>query len=48
MSEIEDGFIEGTNDVIPFIRENVKALMNASFDPSKATMAVLMGMPPIM
>jgi len=48
VSEVEDGFIEGVPDIIVFLRENIKALFKAACDPSKAAMAVMMGVPPIM
>ena len=49
ISEIEDGFIEeGMTDIIPFIRENMKALLKASCPPANYLMAELMGIPPIM
>ena len=48
IGEVEDGFIEGLNDILPFIQENLKALIRVSCDPSKAPMAEMMGVPPIM
>ena len=48
ISEIEDGFIDGINDIIPFIRDNMKALIKASSEPKNAAMAELMAVPPIM
>ena len=48
ISEIEDGFIDGMNDIVPFIRDNMKALIKASSEPKNAAMAELMAVPPIM
>ena len=46
ISEIEDGF-HNEEDIIPFLRENVKAAIRAGSEESKAMMAELMIMPPV-
>ena len=46
ISEIEDGF-HSEEDIIPFLRENVKAAIRAGSEESKAMMAELMIMPPV-
>ena len=46
IGEIEDGFYNA-EDVIPFLRENVKATIRAASEESKAMMAELMIMPPV-
>ena len=48
IEEIEDGFIEGMNDVLPFLKANVTAFVKAACDPRQAIMATVMGVPPIM
>ena len=39
VSENENGFIEGMNDLIPFLRENTKAMIRAISEPQQATAA---------
>ena len=48
VGDIEEGFIEGLNDVIPFLKENVSVIIKAATDPAKAALAAMMGVPPIM
>ena len=47
IGEIEDGFYNADEDVIPFLRENVKAGIGAASEESKRQMAEMMIMPPI-
>ena len=46
IGEIEDGFIE-TKDIVPFMRDNVKALVKAASEEKNALMAEMMVVPPI-
>ena len=46
IAEIEDGF-HNEEDIIPFLRENVKVAIRAGSEESKAMMAELMIMPPV-
>ena len=46
ISEIEDGFYNA-EDIIPFLRENVKAVIRAASEEGKAMMAELMIEPPV-
>lgn len=48
VSEIEDGFIEGLNDVLPFLKSNVTEFVKSACAPAQAIMATVMGVPPIM
>lgn len=48
ISEIEDGFINGLNDVLPFLKANVTAFVKSACDPRQAIMATVMGVPPVM
>jgi len=48
VEEIEDGFIDGLNDLLPFLKANVTAFVKAACDPARAIMATVMGVPPIM
>jgi len=48
IGEIEDGFIDGMNDVLPFIKENMKTMITEACDPKNAALAVMMALPPIM
>ena len=45
MEDVEDGFIDGLNDMLPFIKENVTALLKAASPPSKVGLVVAMGVP---
>ena len=47
IGEIEDGFYNADEDVIPFLRENIKAGIGAASEESKRQMAEMMIMPPI-
>ena len=48
ISEIEDGFIEGINDVLPWIKSQLEGLIMASAPPAQATMAKAMAVPQVM
>jgi hypothetical protein len=48
VEELEEGFIEGLNDVLPFLKANITPLVKAGCDPSKAAIAGVMATPPIM
>ena len=48
VEELEEGFIEGLNDVLPFLKANFTPLIKAGCDPSKAAIAGVMATPPIM
>ena len=47
IGEIEDGFYNA-EDIIPFLRENVKAVIRSISEEGKAMMAELMIEPPVM
>ena len=46
LSDIEDGFIDEKN-IIPFMRDNVKAIVKAGSTEQNALMAEMMVVPPI-
>lgn len=48
VEEIEDGFIEGMNDLLPFLRQNVVEIMTAMSDPKKVGLVVALGVNPVM
>jgi hypothetical protein len=47
VDELADVFEEGRLQVIPFLKENIKTILAASCDPSKAKLVVTMGTDPI-
>jgi hypothetical protein len=48
IDELGDYFEEGFTHVIPFLRENFKAILTASCEPNKAKLVVSLGIDPIM
>ena len=48
VEELEEGFIDGMNDLLPFLKANVSELLKAVSSPSKAALLVAVGVGPIM
>ena len=46
--DIEEGFIEGMNDVNVFLKENATVVVKAANSPEKAALASMMAVPQIM
>jgi len=44
---MEDGFVDGDVNAISFLKENIKSILTASCEPSKARIVILMGLDPI-
>ena len=48
ISELEDGFVNGVDDVLPFVKENLTELLKSSCEPQKQVIVTVMGITPIM
>lgn len=48
IDELEEGFVNGPDNVIAFLKENVAEILKASCEPSKKMIVNMMGVPPVM
>lgn len=44
---MEDGFVDGANDALLYLKENIKTILTASCEPSKAKIVLIFGLDPI-
>lgn len=44
---MQDGFVDGFDHAIQYIKENIKVILTASCEPAKAKIVVVMGLDPI-
>lgn len=44
---MEDGFVDGLNHALQYLKENIKSILTASCEPSKAKIVIIMGLDPI-
>lgn len=47
ISEMQDGFVDGFDHALLYLKENIKTILTASCEPSKAKIVVIMGLDPI-
>ena len=47
IEELKEGFIDGSDDVIPFLKENVSELLKSACEPAKKSLVSMMGTGPI-
>ena len=47
IDELEEGFVDGSDDVIPFLKENVSELLKSACEPAKKSLVSMMGTGPI-
>lgn len=47
IDDLEEGFVDGSDDVFPFLKENVSELLKSACEPAKKGLVSMMGTGPI-